>query len=167
MAKAYGVDAQAVRRHRINCVPEALAKARHAADVRRGDWLIDEGRKLLESCKAVLDRAEVGNSNAKADLLKGLTKEKRAKVLAAVDQLVANDSMVLRAAREVRPTLELLGRLIGQIGETTSVNIAASPDYRELRDTLLKAIEPHKEVWLDISDALNEFEARRNVDPLH
>ena len=77
--------------------------------------------------------------------------------------------MILRAAREVRPTLELLAKLQGQLKEQIVINLASSPQYAELREAILEAVKPHHEAWLSLSDAMNEFQARYDdaADPMH
>ncbi|MEM8950486.1 MAG: hypothetical protein AAGC99_14245 [Pseudomonadota bacterium] len=84
--------------------------------------------------------------------------------------MAASDEMVLKAAREVRPSLELLGKLVGQLGENATINIHQAPDFQELRAAILEALQPHHEARLDVADAMLEFVARRevgDVEPVH
>jgi len=60
------------------------------------------------------------------------------------------------AVREVRGCLELLGKLAGELNEGQTVNVMVSPQWVELRTTIVKALESHPEAKLSVLKALGD-----------
>jgi len=58
------------------------------------------------------------------------------------------------AIREARGCLELLGKLAGELKEGQTVNVIVSPQWVELRTTIIKALEPHPEAKFTVLRAL-------------
>ena len=116
IAKRYGVSITALHRHKSEHLSEHLAKAHEAEQVAQADDLLAQVRELQAKALAILGKAE-----------------------AAGDLKVA-----LSAIREARGNLELLGKLAGELQETT-VTVYTSPEWIELRSALLAALEPYPE----------------------
>ena len=62
------------------------------------------------------------------------------------------------AIREARGSLELLGKLAGQLQEGPTVNILVSAEWRGLQTVILKALEPHAAARLAVAEALATVE---------
>jgi len=58
------------------------------------------------------------------------------------------------AIREARGCLELLGKLAGELQEGQTVNVIVSPQWVELRTTIIGALEPHPEAKFAVLRAL-------------
>ena len=114
IASHRGVTERAVRNHKANHLPAALAKAKEAEEVSHADNLLGQVRGLQERAYAILDKAE-----------------------GAGDLRTA-----LGAIREARGNLELLAKLLGELDERP-VNVLVNPEWMELRAVLLVALEPH------------------------
>lgn len=110
------IDERAIRRHRSNHIPAALMKAHEADEVAHGDDLLDQVRDLQARALSILDKAEDSGELSTA----------------------------LRAIREARGNLELLGKLAGELNDSPTVNLYLSTEWLELRAVIVAALEPHQ-----------------------
>jgi hypothetical protein len=117
----------AVYRHSRGHLPATLAKSPDAREVARADNLLVQVRDLQDKALHILERAE-----------------------AAGDLRAATS-----AIREARGCLELLGKLAGELQETT-VNIVVAPQWLALRGRILVALAPFAEARVAVSRALLE-----------
>ena len=88
IALRHGLSASSVRRHRVH-IPATIAKAHEAGEIAHGDELLGQVRDLHERTLKILTDAEAEGRPATA----------------------------LSAIREARSTLELLGKMTGQLIE--------------------------------------------------
>lgn len=95
IASQIGSSAAALFRHRKNCLPAKLVKAREARDTSDADRLLGRIEQLIDEAEAVAKSAR---------------KEK-------------NWSVVMSALREIRSCAELLAKLRGQIDSGTKVQV--------------------------------------------
>jgi len=95
IAAQYRLGEASVRRHRAEHLPATITKATEAAEVIRADSLLDQVRELQTRALALLDRAENGKIHEGC-----------------------------AALRECRATIELIGKLTGEIG-AQAVNVRA------------------------------------------
>jgi len=109
------IDERAIRRHRSNHLPTALARAREAEEVSRADDLLAQVRGLQDRALAILGKAEDSGDLRAA----------------------------LGAIREARGNLELLAKLLGELDERPQVNVLVSPQWLELRAVVVSALGPH------------------------
>ncbi len=116
----------AIQRHRENHLPTRLVLAEKAAEVAQADNLLDQVRDLQGRALAILDKAEA-------------TGELRT---------------ALSAIREARGNLELLAKLLGELSETPQVNLTVSPEWLELRTTIITALDPHPQARESVLRAL-------------
>ena len=126
VASIFDLSEASVRRHAAKHLPESLAAAVDAELVANGDDLLNQVRELQRRTLAILERAEEEG-----------------------DHRVA-----LRAIREARGCLELLGRLAGELQERQTVNVLINPQWVEIRGTILHALEPHAEAREAVARAL-------------
>ena len=68
----------------------------------------------------------------------------------------------LAAIREARPTLELLGKLLGDLDDRPQVNVLIAPQWLTIRSALMTALLPYPEARTAVAMAL--VEAERAVD---
>lgn len=114
VAKKYGLSKDAVRRHRRN-LPAVLQA-------------VQAERAQAGAVKAV-DRVE-------------LLYRKAAKLLDQADE-AGDAKLTLAAIKELRPTVELLAKLTGELDERPTVqvlNVQASPEWAQLRGTIMAAL---------------------------
>jgi len=108
------------------------AKVAALERVASGANLLAQVRELTSKTLAILDKAE------------------RARDLKAA----------LGAIREARGCLELLAKLLGELQqEGSTVDIALSAEWIELRTVLLKALGPYPEARLAVAEALRDVKA--------
>ncbi|MBP7865714.1 MAG: hypothetical protein KA419_07160 [Acidobacteria bacterium] len=108
-----------IRRHRDDCMKEAVTAAREAQEEER----ITAGMTTLEQCRA-LQEATLGILN---------------------DARESDPVLALRAIDSARKNLELLSKLLGDIDESPRVNIIVMPEWVTLRERILCALEPFPE----------------------
>ena len=120
------LSADAIRRHREAHLPARLLKAREVAEVAQADALLEQVRTLHRRALAILDASE-----------------------SAGDLRTA-----LGGIREARGCLELLGRLEGELPEPT-IAVLVSPAWLELRDRILRALEPYPKARQAVAEALS------------
>ncbi len=66
--------------------------------------------------------------------------------------------LALAAIREARNNLELLGRLMGELREETTINVLILPEYTAARSALITALEPYADARRAVVDALAAVE---------
>jgi hypothetical protein len=116
-----------VSRHAENCIPELLAKAREADDVARADVLLaDLGRIRAAAFRALEDAEGAG------------------------DRLT-----MLRAIREARENLRILGELRGELNAAQAQRALISPVALQV---IIQTLEPHPELAEAVAEALEPLE---------
>ena len=128
IAKRFGLSKSAVYGHYIEHLPEQLQKAHEAQEIATADDLTRRVNDLLRRLEAVLERAEEAG----------------------------DDHLTLKAAREIRPTLELLGRLFGKIQDAQVVNVLVNPQWIETRNLIMNALADYPQARQAVATALTE-----------
>lgn len=124
----YRVSKDALSRHKANHLPAKLVLAEKAEEVAQADDLLDQVRDLQGRALAILDKAEA-------------TGELRT---------------ALSAIREARGNLELLAKLLGELFDAPQINLTVSPEWLELRTTIITALDPHPQARESVLRALDE-----------
>ena len=133
LAAKYRVSKDALSRHKANHLPATLVKAQQAQEVAHADDLLKEVKSLQARALTILSMAEgVGDLRT-----------------------------ALGAIREARGNLELLAKLVGQLDERPQVHLHLSPEWLELRTTIVGALEGHREAKEAV---LNVLEAGTEED---
>jgi hypothetical protein len=65
-----------------------------------------------------------------------------------------NHSMLLRAVDRIVKQIELQARLLGEIGDGQTVNVAILPEWHGIRQVVLEALRPYPEARLTVAQAL-------------
>ena len=115
MAERYGTSATALHRHKSEHLPTALIKAAEAAEVASADSLLDQVRALQAKALGIFDKAE-----ATGDL-----------------------RTALAAIREARGSMELVARMVGELGERKRLEVSLTTNTKtveEMTDEELLAI---------------------------
>ena len=129
IAKRSGISITALHRHKHDHMPESLAKAEAAEQVRADD-LLEQVRHLQEKALSILATAEQAGDMRTA----------------------------LQAIREARGNLELLAKMLGELQQEGTVNITMAPEWLELRAVIVQALRPHPEALEAVTGALGEAE---------
>ncbi len=127
VAGQFALSKSAVERHLDGHVPKLLAAAAEA-EAEDADTLLREVRTLHERTLRLL-----GDAEEAGDLV-----------------------TALKAVREARANLELLGKLAGALSEAPTVNVlVASAEWLQTRATILTALDPFPPARLAVSEALS------------
>ena len=87
---------------------------------------------------------------------------RRAEALLGAAEAAGNTSAGLAGVRELRATLELLGRATGELSDRPAlvINLVATAEWLSIRTTLLQVVSRHPEAQREVADALAAVEAR-------
>ncbi len=126
VASLYDVSEAAVRRHKANHLPAKLVKAQEEEDVR-------EALDVIKQLKAI--------NAASLNILKDAREQGRpGTALAAVDR--------------IHKQIELQAKLLGELDDRPQVNVLISPEWLELRTTIITALDPHPQARESVLRAL-------------
>jgi hypothetical protein len=127
LASLYDVSEAAVRRHRANHLPALVARAQEAEDVR-------EALDVVKQLKAI-------NAASLHILKEARERGKQATALAAIDR--------------IHRQIELQAKLLGELDDRPQVNVLVSPQWLELRTTIITALERHPQARESVLRAVN------------
>lgn len=131
IASQHDVTERAVRNHKANHLPAALAKSQEAREVAEADDLLAGVRDLQARTLAILEAAEGSSQHRTA----------------------------LSAIREARSNLELMAKLVGELDDRPQVNITLSAEWIEVRAVVLAALAPYPEARSAVAGSLLELGA--------
>ena len=131
IAAQHGLTEQALRRHRADHVPAAMALAAEAAEMAHADDLLGQVRRLQARVLTILDRTE-----STGDL-----------------------RTALGAIREARGNVELLAKLLGHLNDAPQVNVMVSPEWLSVRAVILAALATFPEARAAVAERLLAIEA--------
>jgi len=142
-----GTTTSSLFRHRQSHLAELLARAKNtfaAKETARTQELISH----QETCEAEKDRQAL-------DVMQQL-KAINAACLEVLTQARAEGkhSILLRAVDRIARQIELQARLLGQIQESQTVNVAILPEWHGLRQVVLEALRPYPEARIAVALAL-------------
>lgn len=127
IAKQFSLSPTSVYRHK-NHIIETLSKAKDIKEKTNSESLMEEISNLQARALNILSRTEE-----------------------AEDWRAANG-----AIREVRGCLELLGKLAGELRDGHTINVILTPQWIELRTTIIQALEAYPKAKLSVMRALDE-----------
>lgn len=135
LADEFGVGRSSLARHFDGHIVPSIAESaavREVAEAHHASDLLGEVVRIKERAEVLLDKAEAQND-----------------IPAATGAL-----------RELRRTVELLGRVTGELASATpTVNVLNVEGWSELRSAILRALEPHQGARLAVVRALREAQA--------
>ena len=157
VAKRFGVSASALFRHRQNHLPKVIARGLAAKPIpvhreQAHDPATDEHAVVIaqhhQEVEAEKDRHAIDATQqlrainaACLEVLRQAREEKK-------------HSILLRAVDRIARQIELQAKLLGQIQEGTTVNVAVLPEWHGIRQTVLEALEPYPEARMAVARAL-------------
>ncbi len=125
IAERFSLATTSVHRHKKH-LNGTLIKAREVKKITHADSLLEQVKYLQEKSLEILSKAEeIGDYRA-----------------------------CTSAINEARKCLELLGKLAGELQDGQTVNVIVSPQWVELRTTIIEALEPHPEAKFAVLRAL-------------
>jgi hypothetical protein len=133
----YGVSQTSLQRHKDNHVSPALVKMHEKREERRAGKLLDRVEELYDDAREVLETAKANGSG----------------------------SLSLGAIRELRSTLDLIGRLTGELDDrpTSTVNVLVAPDWLVVREAMFEVLARHPVAQAEVASRLLELEAPQHA----
>lgn len=126
IARRFGLSKDTVYRHKKNCLPSTLVKAREVEQVANADELLKQIQDLQKKTLMILDK------NTGKD-----------------------DRVALTAIREARSNLDLIGRLLGELDTSPKVGILiANPEWVAVRTVIIDALQPFTDAKQAVINAL-------------
>ena len=117
-------------RHSLKHIPATLAKAAAAAEVATADSLLGKVAEL----------------------------EQMGRRMAADAEKAGERRTVLVAVRELSRLVELLAKMRGDISDAATVNVIVSPQWLQVRQAVLVALEPYPEARVAVAARLGQLE---------
>ena len=133
IARRWNISKDAAMRHRIH-VSAALVAVHERKEASKAESLSDRVEQLYDRASHILDDAEASG----------------------------RATVALSAVRELRAVVELLARLSGELDErpqTSVLNLIASPDWIDIRGTVLDALVPYPDARTAVASRLLVAEA--------
>ena len=129
-ARYEGISRYSLARHGRNHIPRTLVKAQAAAEVATADSLLGKVAEL----------------------------EQMGRRMAADAEQAGERRTVLVAVRELSRLVELLAKMRGEISEAATVNVIVSPQWLQVRQAVLVALEPYPEARVAVAARLGQLE---------
>lgn len=124
-----------MQRHAADHIPTRLSEAKEAADYAASDSLLDRLRTL---------------NRETADVLRAAKTE-------------ANHGLRLKAIARAEKQLELEARMLGELQDGHTINVAILPEWASLRALLLSALAPYPDARAALAETLSD--RSEHVDP--
>ena len=143
IAARFGLSKSALVRHKKAHLPARLAEALHPTVVEDQE-LVDYRKKLdTEDTRQAIDTvAQLKAINAAClEILKEARSDKK-------------HVLSLRAVDRIARQIELQAKLLGEIQNGATVNIAVLPEWHGIRNAVLEALRPFPEARLAVGRAL-------------
>ena len=138
LAKDYGLNHMALYRHKDNHLPKTLVKAKQVEEQTAADDLLDRVETIYNQAWQLMEKAEHEGKYQPA----------------------------VSALKEARNSLELIGKLIGQLKTGTEINITYNTEFIAVRGAIYKALLPYPEARQAVIQALdNELEDDQELLP--
>lgn len=129
IVERFNVSRGSVYRHKNKHLPKAIVKAKEIEDIAKADGLLAQAKDLQVRTLSILDRHE-----GKDDIL------------------------ALRAIREARNNLDLIGRVLGELDNSPKIAVLVNnPDWAKVRGAIVDALEPYPEAKGAVINALQRI----------
>jgi hypothetical protein len=136
VGEEYGISKSAISYHRTNHLPRDLVKSKQLAEVDAANKLVERIEGLYERAITLIDVAEGDKKYAAS----------------------------VSAIREARASLELLAKISGELKSGTHLTLVYSPQWVDLRQTLVQALEPFPDARAVVVDALEVAEVEQVIE---
>lgn len=129
IVERYQVSRGSVYRHKNKHLPKAIVKAKELEEIAKADSLLEQAKDLQVRTLAILERHEG-----------------------------KDDVLALRAIREARNNLDLIGRVLGELDNSPKVAVLVNnPDWAMVRSAIVEALEPYPEARGAVISALQRI----------
>lgn len=159
LAKRFGISASSLYRHLKNHLPELIAqgmKAEKPVERKHAPPVTEiippaHAEELFREHHALHQRSTEQAIDAVAQL-----KAINAACLEVLKQARADGkpSILLKAVDRIARQIELQARLLGQIQEGHTINVAVLPEWHGIRQRILEALHPYPDARLAVVRAL-------------
>lgn len=136
VGEMYGISHGAIQQHRANHLPGELVKSKQLQDVNAATDLVEKIEDLYQKAYGLIDKAEKNKS------------------FTGVAALI----------REARNSLELLARVTGDLKSGTHLTLIYSPQWIQLRQTLVKTLDKYPDAKAEVIEALEVHELHETID---
>ena len=133
IAKQYGCSEPAMYRHTAEHIAQAIKQAKVAQDETRAFDVVKQLREINDVARAIMHASLEAKKNGTA--------------LFAIDR--------------IQKQLELQAKLLGDLNEAPQVNVYITPEWREIRATIVHALVPFPSARIAVASALSQLEAGR------
>ena len=128
IADQFGVSKTALLRHYDDHLPASLVKAQDAKEAAAADALLGQMLDLRDEALGILQLAKEASDLPTA----------------------------LNAIKTTQGTVELLGKLAGQLRDAPTINLVFSAEWQAVQANILTALDPYPEARLAVAHALGE-----------
>ena len=128
IAERFGTSTTALHRHSGDHLPAKLVKAQEEEDIR-------QALDVVKQLKAI--------NGASLNILKEAREQ-------------GDPGLALRAVDRIHKQVELQAKLLGELDDRPQVNVTLSPEWLELRTTIITALDPHPQARGAVLRALDE-----------
>jgi len=157
IAKRFAISESALFRHRQKHLPEVLGRGLTAVPTPVDGAVVEDpepdphAERIANHHQAL----EAQQERHAIDVMQQL-KAINAACLEVLRQARAEGkhSILLRAVDRIARQIELQAKLLGQIQEAQTVNIAVLPEWHGIRQSVLEALRPYPEARLAVAEAL-------------
>src|SRR5262245_53376354 len=150
MARRFGVSPDALYRHRTNHLSPQVRAA-----------------MLAQQKPTEIDLEALQASESEGLLAQLVTQRARLQTHSEMASELGDVRSAVACERAITSNLELVGKLLGQLvqrHEVRSTSLLISPDYLELRATLVRALQPFPEAARAVGAALHAMESKAADD---
>ena len=155
----FGLSSSALYRHRHNHLPEIVAQGLAATLERVGAQVGKPSASELHAQEiAHHHRAVEAQAEGRAlDVVQQLRAINAACLEVLKEARAGNKpGLLLRAVDRIAKQIEIQAKLLGQIDERATINIAVLPEWHGIRQVVLEALRPYPEARLAVAEALRE-----------
>jgi hypothetical protein len=129
IAQRFATSPDAMWRHKSDHVPAHLSKAEQVRETTQADSLLAQLLKLNQETMAILKEARAGEDN----------------------------ELALKAIARAEKQIELQARLLGELQDTTMVNVLVLPDWQQIRAIILEALAAYPQARVAVAGALGRL----------
>ena len=126
LARRFGVSEDSLSRHRANHLVKAVVPVPEPQEAKRDGDLVGQVQDLQRKTLEILEQAEQ----------------------------VGNQRTMLLAVEQSRRNLELQAKLLGELKSGKTVNILVMPEWLELKEKLMRALQPYPEAIEAVYEAV-------------
>lgn len=154
IARRYGVGRGAVSNHHKNHMEGPPGKYGPYEPPTEPAPSLDDVKAVLEAAQAPQDAQDGLADENPITMIKGLLRELKSLQSQAKGRSV---DIQLRVVREMRPTIETLAKLVGDLESAPQINIMLHPQFQQAAIVISDALKDHPEALAAVTDGLLEF----------